>query len=797
MTITRAIRTLLVGCTVLLVVWAFFDSVRRAVVSWRQQRERAVTLTILHWGNPAEAGIVETLVRRYEQTHPDVRILRIGVPGSGELKSKLKTMIAAGDPPDAFYLPPDMLAEAAEYKLVRTIDDYLAKERADGTGAFIDDYFPILLDAFRYDLAKQRVGEGPLHGLPKDFTTAIFYINVDLFEAAGIDYRKFQDHGWTWEEFADATRKITDLNHTGNYPDRIYGSYLQLWPDTIRNIVWTFGGDFFGNDFRDVTLDEPPAQAALDMIVRLRMQDRSSYNPTGIAKDGGDEFLNGRIGCIGPIGRWRTPDFKLVTSFRWDVVPVPYAKKEYQASQIFYNAWGIAAGSKHPDETYELIKFLTGAEGAAMQSRLGLAIPPLRSVANSPDFLSPEGIPPHRSDLFLKAIDHARIQQNPREAEWLRIIGDRIGKSISLGSADPLANAREIEAAWLAELNSPLRQREWPEMPWTTVLLITAGAGATVVLVLYLRARREKLGPLDRAQERAGFAFIAPWLIGFLLLTLGPMVASMLLSFSRWSGMTPINEAQSVGVANYRQLLTADPTFFQSLKVTGYYVILAVPVSQVAALAIALLMNLRVKGITFFRTVYFVPSVVSGAALAVLWLQIYNNDYGILNKILAPLTGLFGSSPPDWFGKDIKLWGIPAFVIMSLWGVGGGMIIYLAGLKGIPVSLYEAARIDGAGPVRRLITITLPMLSPLIFYNLIMGIIGSFQVFTQAYMMTGAGTDNATLFYVYSLFRHAFEFHNMGYASAMAWVLFVIVLGLTLLVFKGSKNLVYYEGLKS
>ncbi|HMO27549.1 MAG TPA: sugar ABC transporter permease, partial [Tepidisphaeraceae bacterium] len=154
-------------------------------------------------------------------------------------------------------------------------------------------------------------------------------------------------------------------------------------------------------------------------------------------------------------------------------------------------------------------------------------------------------------------------------------------------------------------------------------------------------------------------------------------------------------------------------------------------------------------------------------------------------------------SPLDWFGNDIKVWGIPAFVIMGLWGVGGGMIIYLAGLKGIPRSLYEAAYIDGAGPMRRLAAITLPMLSPLIFYNLVMGIIGSFQVFTQAYMMTGAGTDNATLFYVYSLFRHAFEFHNMGYASAMAWVLFVIVLVLTLAVFRGSRNLVYYEGLKT
>jgi multiple sugar transport system permease protein/multiple sugar transport system substrate-binding protein len=223
-----------------------------------------------------------------------------------------------------------------------------------------------------------------------------------------------------------------------------------------------------------------------------------------------------------------------------------------------------------------------------------------------------------------------------------------------------------------------------------------------------------------------------------------------------------------------------------------------VPITQVAALAVAMLMNVRVRGIALFRTIYFVPSVVSGVALAVLWLQIFNNDYGLLNSVLRPVSRhLFGGDPPDWFGRDAHLWAVPAFIIMGLWGVGGGMIIYLAGLKGIPASLYEAATVDGAGPMRKFWNVTLPMLSPLIFYNLVMGIIGSFQVFTQAKVMTNGGPNDATLFYVLNLYRQAFEFHNMGYASAMAWVLFLIVLVLTMLVFRASRNLVYYEGLKA
>jgi ABC-type sugar transport system permease subunit len=298
--------------------------------------------------------------------------------------------------------------------------------------------------------------------------------------------------------------------------------------------------------------------------------------------------------------------------------------------------------------------------------------------------------------------------------------------------------------------------------------------------------------------ERAGFTFIVPWIVGFTALTLGPMVVSLLLSFTKWSAMTPMGDALSVGAANYRQMFSNDPKFYQSLKVTIIFVALAVPFSQISALAVAMLMNVRVRGIAVYRTIYFVPSLIAASVVgSVLWMQLYNNDYGMINAMLRPVLRIFGASPPDWFGKDATYAAIPGFVIMSIWGVGGAMILYLAALKGIPISLYEAATIDGAGQARKLWNVTLPMLSPYIFYNLIMGIIGSFQVFVQAMVMTQGGPDDKTLFYVLNLYRQAFEFHNMGYASALAWVLFLILLGLTILVFRGSKDLVYYEGLKN
>ena len=784
----RGFRWLLLTAASLVVIWSF------AVVLTRTTRGlladvRHRQITLLHWGVPEEEAIVQTLCDEYTAAHPDVSILRIQ---ANDFEPKLKTMMAAGTPPDLFYLPPQMMPGLIEEKLVRPIDDYVQRDIAAGQGGYFSSYYPVLIDTFRYDSAADRPGSGPLYALPKDFSTGLFYVNKDLFDAAGVP---IPYDGWTWDEFEAAMKRITALNGRPQFARRkIYGGDLQIWPVTLQDILRTFGADFFGKDTRDVTLDSPRAQEALNMIVRMRLRDHTVYNATGIAKDAGEEFLIGNIGCTGPIGRWKLPIFKSITKFRWDCVPEPYRTKADRSAMIHATGWAMSSETKHPDECFELMKFLCGPEGAAMQSRLGLAIPPIRSIAEGPDFLSPPGVPPINHRAFLDSIPFARIPLVPKESEWFQIVTDLIPRSTQLGEVTPLENANEIRGAWLRELDSPLRRQQWRPMNWLLAVTITAAVVFTAAFVLWWRARHDNIGALDRAQQRSGFLFILPWLVGFLVLTLGPMAVSMMLSFTRWSGMTSLADAQGVGLANYKQLFTNAPTFAISLRVTAYYVLLGVPVTQIAALAIALLMNSPVRGIAVFRTIYFVPSVVSGVALTVLWKQIFNNDYGLLNEILRPVLALFHLSPPDWLGLDAQLFAIPAFVIMGLWGIGSGMIIYLAGLKGINESLYEAARIDGAGPLRRLWNITLPMLSPLLFYNLVMGMIAAFQMFTQAYLMQGP--NNSTLMYVVELYRQAFVFHNMGYASALAWVLFVIILSLTLLVFAGSRKLVYYEGLK-
>jgi multiple sugar transport system substrate-binding protein len=352
---------------------------------------RPITLTILHWGDPSEVRIMQALVERYEKEHPDVQIERIHANGD-DYQAKLKTMFAAGTPPDVFYLGYEYLPEMAGLKLLRDLTPFIEREKSAGHAAWLDDFYPILLDAFRFNGA--RTGQGPLYGLPKDFTTTLMYVNVDLFKEAGVPVPY---EGWTWDEYEQAMKKITALSHTRGH-GQIYGGVLNTWPRVLHNIIWTYGGDFFGDNFRDVRLDDPGSIAALQMIRRTRFEDQTVFNATGLSKDGGQEFYTGDVGCIGPQGRWMTPRYRSITNFHWDVVPLPHEKRK--ASLIFTVAWTMSTATPHPTECFELMKFLCGPEGQIMAAKLGLAIPSLQSVANSPAFLDPRKDPRH-TPIFL------------------------------------------------------------------------------------------------------------------------------------------------------------------------------------------------------------------------------------------------------------------------------------------------------------------------------------------------------------------------------------------------------------
>jgi multiple sugar transport system permease protein len=302
----------------------------------------------------------------------------------------------------------------------------------------------------------------------------------------------------------------------------------------------------------------------------------------------------------------------------------------------------------------------------------------------------------------------------------------------------------------------------------------------------------------------AGYMFIMPWLLGFVLLMGGPILFSLLLSFAKWDGISGTGGIAFVGLDNFRTM-AEDPRFLKAVYNTFVYTIASVPLTMAGGILVALLMNQKIKGIAFFRTVFYLPSVTAGVASAFLWFFIFQPDYGLLNysiKLVGQLANFFVNlvvpvelsiRGPQWLADPA--WVKTAYVIMSLWGVGASMIIYLAGLQGIPEQLYEAADIDGASTWQQFMNVTLPMLSPVVFFNLILTIIGSFQIFTPAFVLSGgngAPADSA-LFYVLYVYQMAFQLFKFGYASALAWLLFVVIMLATLVQFKFS-GWVYYEG---
>jgi multiple sugar transport system permease protein len=294
----------------------------------------------------------------------------------------------------------------------------------------------------------------------------------------------------------------------------------------------------------------------------------------------------------------------------------------------------------------------------------------------------------------------------------------------------------------------------------------------------------KRMSPQARREAIEGYLCIMPWLLGLVIFILGPIVASFYLSLTDFE---VVRAPVFIGLENYRRLAN-DRLFWQALKVTTIYVAVGTPLGLILSFGTALLMNEKVRLLGLWRTIYYVPNLVPVIASTMLWLWIFNPQFGLLNTLLR-YAGIEG---PMWLGHS--RWALPSLILMSLWTVGGPMLIYLAGLQGIPTDLYEAAEVDGAGAWAKFRAVTIPMMTPVIFFNLVINMIFAFQVFAQPFIMTRGGPRYATLFYVLYLYQNAFQFFRMGYAAALAWILFIVILVLTALIFRSSVLWVYYEG---
>lgn len=296
--------------------------------------------------------------------------------------------------------------------------------------------------------------------------------------------------------------------------------------------------------------------------------------------------------------------------------------------------------------------------------------------------------------------------------------------------------------------------------------------------------KRSKARTLRQLEQRDFYIAISLWLIGLIFFTGGPVLASLAFSFTNWTGLKSVSW---IGLENFRQLLFEDKLFWIATYNTFFYSFGAVTLGTLGAFFVAMLLNQKLPGTTIMRVAYYMPSIASGVAVSILWIWLLNPQVGLINYFLSFL----GIKGPLWLAS--QNWSMPGLIIKSIWGIGTNMVILLAGLQGVPITLYEAARIDGANWWQETKAVTLPMISPVLFYVVVISTIASLQILTDVLVMTNGGPGTSTVVYVYMIYKSAFEYLQMGYASALAWILFSIILGLTLLQLWGSKRWVYYE----
>lgn len=782
----------------------------------------AETITLYYWGAHL---VIQDALADFERIHDgsdgNPRIVVISgqsaeVDTDGD-SQRLLCSIAGGDPADVVVFARHAVGEWAARGAFEPLQPFIERDLIENP----DDPFLIRREDFWEPCWEEATYEGQLYALPTDTDNRALYYNQDLLErradeliAVGcVDPEDPTRVGppRTWEQLRAAAEILTEydaqgrLLRVGFIPN--YGnSWLYLYG-------WLNGGRYLSPDGQTCTLDSPEIVEALVYMTEM-------YEALGGAEavyafqstmQGGDldPFLSDKV-AMKIDGNWFLP---LIANHRQDMrfgVALPPAP-EGMPQFGWCGGWSyvIPRGSSNPEAAWKLAKYLVShrANRIRLEEQLRIArgqgtvfIPPFHARKDVTQWQLDELIynDPNMSQRFK---DAARVFADSLPISRFRpvtpvgqLLWNEHIRAMEAGifmRFEPTDVRRNAELALARstrvvqrELDRIYKPVERPVLSWPPIVAAYALllAAAFLVMVMYFGRKRTERGYF-RQEFRAGYAFASPWFIGFAVFGGGPLVFSIFMSFCSYDVFSP---PQFVGLANYAEMLFDDPLFYKSLANT-LFMALGIPLGMAVSMGMALLLSYEVKGMPVYRTFFYLPAIMPAVAASLLWIWIFNPEEGVLNALLAN-AGIQG---PAWLNS--QTWSKPALILMMLWSAGGGMIVWLAGIKGIPRHLYEAAEIDGAGIFSRFWNVTVPMLTPYIFFNLIMGLIGTFQIFTQAYVMTQGGPVDSTLFYVYHLFNNAFRYMRMGYASALAWVLFGIILILTATQVRLAKRWVYYE----
>ena len=655
-------------------------------------------------------------------------------------------------------------------------------------------------------------GEGAqrrVYGIPNTTDNRALYYNADLLERAGL----VDDAGRArpprdWQELRDYAVRLTSHDADGNMTRLGFApNYGNSW---LYIYGWLNGGRFMSADGRTCSLADPRIVEALQYMVQIYdvlggIEAVESFQ-SGFQTEEFDPFLTGKV-AMKIDGNWTLKNIaNFAPGLRFGVVPAPAPEGRESITWSGGFSWAIPVGAKQPDMAFELVRFLNTdriwrlrfaveARYAASRGRSYVPVmapmPHVNAAAFVDHVRDNADLPQRTKDAFLLFDELMEVSRFRPVTPVGQLLWDEHRRAYEKAVHHTWSPAEALQRSQVIvqnELDLIHADTDQPRVVWAwpisgMILLVLAAS----TVAIWRGGGWRRVRQLRLPESMAGYVFVSPWLLGLFVLTAGPILVSIIYSFCRYDVIHP---AEYVGLDNYRRLFTDDPLFWKSLANTGF-MMLGVPLGMAVGLGIAMMLNTEVRGMQVYRTIYYLPAIVPMVAASLLWIWVLNPEVGLVNSLLRT----FGvGDPPNWLQSSSWLVGSKtSIILMGLWSAGSGMVIWLAGLKGIPQHLYEAAQIDGAGPVGRFRHVTLPMLSPYIFFNLIMGIIGTMQVFTQAYIMTQGGPDDSTMFYAYYLFNNAFRYFKMGYASALAWILFVIVLALTLFQLKVAPRWVHYE----
>ncbi len=781
---------------------------------------KITTVTIWGVATGPDSKDFEAVKDAFEKLHPDIKLRVLSMGAGGMNNQKLMTAIVGNVSPDIVNQDRFEVSDWASRGAFLPLDPLMKRDQNKPDDPKASDYYSAPWTEANY--------QGHVYGIPTGADNRILYYNKSIFKkdaaklrAAGLDPNRPPR---TWSELLAYSKVLTEFHKDGTLKRAGYipnggNSWLYLYAFQNR-------APFMSPDLRTCTLDSKYVQQALEFMKKgydiLGGYEKDQEFESGFQGNENDPFIIGKI-AMKVDGDWIDDGIaRYGPSLDFGVAPAPvpddryYHRGRFKDVKDTFITWfggfcyAIPRNAKHVDAAWKFIRFATSLKGWEIADHAQQRWDQSKGRIYIPRQLASRVANEMQTKIFKPADPRfqASVAMHEKMAEFGRVrpptvVSNQLWQAQVRAQDEALRGKMSIKRALQQgqaqvqrDLDAYYHEDRYPIIDLNIAAYLSAALIAIGILAFVIWFKFLKIGRLDRNEAKWAYAFISPWFFGFFVFTFGPMIASLLFSFTEWNVLTP---AHFYYLNNYRNLFTSGwPDLSKSFYDAAYLGLFGVPLGLATGLAVALLLNAAVRGMRFYRTAFYLPAIVPTVASVVLWQWLLTPDpsKGLLNAAWhATLEKWMHIPMPGWFTSES--WAKPSLIFMGLWGAGSGMILWLAGLKGVPNTLYEAAELDGASNTKAFWKVTMPMLSPIVFFNAIMGVIGAVQIFVQVFVLRDpngpVGPANSLIVPVYYLFDQGFSYFKMGYASAIAWVIFAVIFGLTYLQFIVAPKWVHYE----